>query len=773
MQMGWTHRLPRRGPRTQVSTLTIFIGATLFLAVLTGQLCAPSCSFATEGDIFKSAVWYGALTYDNHTRDTLAAFGPFGDPVDVNGATSAGGWRAEEALPDEYTILAPEDGRVDQVGFNTGLMGNAIVWSNVTGTERLFMAHLASVTKTGPVTFGEPIALIGGTAGPGNSFPPHLHISRQANGAAAPLVLSGAEVVPINVTPLPSQQHAVYLSQGPLPGVGPTPFLAGVDFVSDKVGWAVGFPGTILNTRDAGATWATQYHDDSEKWSFSAVDFVDKQRGCVVGFDEYTHKGIVLTTTDGGRHWTRSAVMEDRWLRSVRFVNPTTGWAVGRFGVIIKTTNGGRTWTSQKSGTYMDLTSVDFTNTKRGWAVGSEISYDPDSDTWDTGAVVVTTSDGGSTWRARDLGETYRPLAVDVLGNGVGWLAGYLPNGYGVIRKTTDGASTWGPLSNTAHNLNAVQFVDALSGWAVGLEGAVFRSADGGVSWTPQNSSTVNGLYSVSFPTASTGWAVGDGVIVRTTDGGSTWAVQSNVRLAPRVSNPVAPATMERGKPYSVTVSLEPRHAAGSTPVRVYRYRKVLGEWISYGYVLATAEDSETGSRCTASVTLPATGSWRLRAYAPADRSHSARWSSGYDYVSVATPVVWKAVTPPAKFVAYAKHAREHGMQAWYPGRLPSGFVLKSIDFQAKSGTAGWCDVVFAKGSKRVSFSMGPVSGADGDGPAPTGRTAWGSVEGDVFENGNWITWSPAGVDWYASLYGSGLTASEKRNAAKYMRKVP
>ena len=38
-------------------------------------------------------------------------------------------------------------------------------------------------------------------------------------------------------------------------------------------------------------------------------------------------------------------------LTSVKFINTTTGWAVGIEGTILRTTNGGTNWTSQTSGT--------------------------------------------------------------------------------------------------------------------------------------------------------------------------------------------------------------------------------------------------------------------------------------------------------------------------------------------------------------------------------------------------------------------------------------
>jgi photosystem II stability/assembly factor-like uncharacterized protein len=65
-----------------------------------------------------------------------------------------------------------------------------------------------------------------------------------------------------------------------------------------------------------------------------------------------------------------------------------------------------------------------------------------------------------------------------------------------------------------------VSFIDANTGTAVGWEGTILRTTDGGATWTAQESCTTNLLYGVSFTDANTGTAVGQfGTILRT-DGG-------------------------------------------------------------------------------------------------------------------------------------------------------------------------------------------------------------------------------------------------------------
>jgi len=112
-------------------------------------------------------------------------------------------------------------------------------------------------------------------------------------------------------------------------------------------------------------------------------------------------------------------------------------------------------------------------------------------------------------------------------------------------------------------------------------------------------------------------------------------SIVATVRPKTAVGAPVAPKTMRRGKAYTVYGSLKPRHASGTKPVRIYKYKKVGGNWKSYGYVKATASNYSAYSRYKVKMKLTSKGKWRLRAYAPADSLHAATWSTKYDYVTV------------------------------------------------------------------------------------------------------------------------------------------
>ena len=89
--------------------------------------------------------------------------------------------------------------------------------------------------------------------------------------------------------------------------------------------------------------------------------------------------------------------------------------------------------------------------------------------------------------------------------------------------------------SGTTYNLHGVFFTDANTGNAVGDNGTILRTTDGGTNWTMQLSGITSwrGVYFVNANTGSAvGWdytseSSGVSVIKRTTNGGNNWFHQS------------------------------------------------------------------------------------------------------------------------------------------------------------------------------------------------------------------------------------------------------
>lgn len=78
--------------------------------------------------------------------------------------------------------------------------------------------------------------------------------------------------------------------------------------------------------------------------------------------------------------------------------------------------------------------------------------------------------------------------------------------------------------------VKAIDFLSDTLGWAVGDNGTVIRTDDGGFSWTNQGPIVKQGgddkgthVYDVCFTDSNNGWVAADGMVYRTTNGGSTW----------------------------------------------------------------------------------------------------------------------------------------------------------------------------------------------------------------------------------------------------------
>lgn len=127
--------------------------------------CWSISAKATEGDVFAKDQSYNTVTYSQH----FAICG--GKPIDINFANDDGA-----------PLYAPEDGVVEVCASIDPKFGKNIYWISDSG-EKLFLAHLKQIDKTGRVYGGQKIGELGNSGSPwwaagqwwSNS---HLHIER-------------------------------------------------------------------------------------------------------------------------------------------------------------------------------------------------------------------------------------------------------------------------------------------------------------------------------------------------------------------------------------------------------------------------------------------------------------------------------------------------------------------------------------------------------------------------------------------------------------------
>jgi photosystem II stability/assembly factor-like uncharacterized protein len=98
---------------------------------------------------------------------------------------------------------------------------------------------------------------------------------------------------------------------------------------------------------------------------------------------------------------------------------------------------------------------------------------------------------------------------------------------HGNVVISRDNGLTWTQSITPTHTLlTAVSFPDAEHGWAVGHDGVILASADGGKTWLRQDDgkSLETVFLDVRFLNATRGYAVGAyGKFITTVDGGKTW----------------------------------------------------------------------------------------------------------------------------------------------------------------------------------------------------------------------------------------------------------
>ncbi len=294
----------------------------------------------------------------------------------------------------------------------------------------------------------------------------------------------------------------------------------------------VGYGGKILRTEDGGFSWERIPSGTQE--ALYRVRFVDHRRGWICGQD-----GVILHSADGGRSWTRQSSGTNAYLFSLHFVDAEFGWAVGDKSLAVHTRDGGRTWTLQKIASAVAeerdadqmlaeqdpiLYDVFFHDRNHGWVSG------------EFGRLFRTT-DGGRSWTAHEKsllgGEIVDVLAIPTF-FGLSFVTaaeGVAVGLEGKVARTTDGGRTWqleaveAPTALTEPLFAPFLFPDG-SGWIVGASGQVLRRSRFGEPWKAASlgMEVATWLRSVTWWNDQIGWIVGGyGLILSTRDGGRTW----------------------------------------------------------------------------------------------------------------------------------------------------------------------------------------------------------------------------------------------------------
>ena len=219
------------------------------------------------------------------------------------------------------------------------------------------------------------------------------------------------------------------------------------------------------------------------------------------------------------------APLDSNDLTSILMVDAFTGFAVGNNGALVMTTNGAVTWSTLNSGTSVNLTNIGAIDTANVYITGEN-------------GLIMKTEDGGLSWAVVPVGTNETFKAITFHGANEGWAVG--TNGTIFHYNGT----TWSPedINGVTVNLNGV-YIDTITGsvYVVGDNGSIFMYD--GNAWTSVSTPVAVALNDIGFANEQYGLAVGEnGTILRTSDGGTSWDLAFNGLSSPftriQIANP-------------------------------------------------------------------------------------------------------------------------------------------------------------------------------------------------------------------------------------------
>ncbi len=137
-----------------------------------------------------------------------------------------------------------------------------------------------------------------------------------------------------------------------------------IKFSRDKLGWAIGYPETILRSTTGGISW-----DVVEDTVFGVSNIA------VCGDSVWvTHSNKVLRSTDAGNTWESFKVFDYNTMIfsgcDIDFINSKIGYVSAYDSRVFKTTDGGETWESENYPKGLSNFAMDFVNEEVGWVFG-------------------------------------------------------------------------------------------------------------------------------------------------------------------------------------------------------------------------------------------------------------------------------------------------------------------------------------------------------------------------------------------------------------------
>ena len=274
------------------------------------------------------------------------------------------------------------------------------------------------------------------------------------------------------------------------------------------------------------------------------ICFLNSQVGYILNNSQ------IIGTADGGTTW--KVLMRIASGKRMAFKN-NYGYIIGSMGSIYKSTYMGVGWNKLDSTFTENLTGISVISKDTVFVTGynklyvsfdggkswhsSNVSDNSITDSYFTSSTVghvgcsngnvYKTIDGGKTWSLKSSNNSSsnninRIYFVDSNN-------GFISRGYmAETLKTTDAGETWKVINPSSDVINSFFFLNPQNGYSAGEDGVIFKTSNGGSTWVWagfQNGRYYGtDIYSLYFIDTMTGFAVGlSGRIMKTTDGGKSW----------------------------------------------------------------------------------------------------------------------------------------------------------------------------------------------------------------------------------------------------------
>lgn len=285
-----------------------------------------------------------------------------------------------------------------------------------------------------------------------------------------------------------------------------------IRFLNSATGFACG--GRYLNpyesyqqlfkTTNTGENWTKIFQESGLMTSENFLDVFPVDSLIYLacgGTGSMSTVGSLYISTNTGASFMGSSFGDGSRVEKLSFTNSQTGWVSTTYGTdvpfsmrkIFKTTNHGLNWIMQYRDSAMQTSfssqdfEMQFVNQSTGYGLYHKMN-----------SVVkfLKSTNGGTTFDSTSLPYA-KYKSMFFADASTGWICdGYYPDSVLIIRTTNSG-SNWHVQKKGNLSLNAIYFINNLTGWAVGFGGVILKTITGGVTGVQNISKEVPSTYSL------------------------------------------------------------------------------------------------------------------------------------------------------------------------------------------------------------------------------------------------------------------------------------